>query len=71
MEIIITIKYTPSNFEISSLLSPYGQNLKAPYYHVLIYFGNHSLILKEEKKKAFAFKQNAIPSEIQKSVNAT
>lgn len=70
MEIIIIIKYTPSNFEISSLLSPYGQNLKAPYYQLLIYFGNHSLILKEEKK-ALAFKQNAIPSEIQKSVNAT
>lgn len=70
MEVIIIINYTPSHFEISSPLSPYDQNLKAPYYQVLIYFGSHSLILKEEKK-ALIFKQNVIPSEIQKSVNAT
>ena len=50
-----------------SPLSPYGQNLKVPYYQVLIYFGNHSLILKE--KETFIFKQNAILSETKKKIS--
>ena len=51
MEIIIIIKiiYAVQFRNFVAAVSLWS-NLKAPYYQVLIYFGRHSLILKEEKK---------------------